>query len=133
VDYLLDTHIWLWLHGAPEKLSAPVTKALQNSENPLWVSPVSFWEILLLVEKGRLDLGFKPLDWFEAAAARVPVRDAWFTLEVAKELPRVNLPHRDPADRFLVATARVYELTLITADERLFGVKGLSVLPNRPA
>lgn len=41
------------------------------------------------------------------------------------------LGHSDPADRFLIATARVYELTPITADERLMQVPGLSVLPNR--
>jgi PIN domain nuclease of toxin-antitoxin system len=43
----------------------------------------------------------------------------------------VPLPHRDPADRFLAATAQVLDLTLVTADEHLFGCKGVRLLANR--
>jgi PIN domain nuclease of toxin-antitoxin system len=50
---------------------------------------------------------------------------------VAHELQLTRLEQRDPADRFLIATAKVYDLTLVTADERLCNVPGLSVLPNR--
>jgi PIN domain nuclease of toxin-antitoxin system len=51
--------------------------------------------------------------------------------EVAHELRFTMLGHRDPADRFLVATAKVYDLTLVTADERLMSVPGIKVLANR--
>jgi PIN domain nuclease of toxin-antitoxin system len=43
----------------------------------------------------------------------------------------IDLPHQDPADRFLAATARVYDLTLVTADERLLGARRVSTLANR--
>jgi PIN domain nuclease of toxin-antitoxin system len=70
-------------------------------------------------------------DWVREAMKRAPLREAPLTHEVALETGNIHLPHRDPADRFLVATARVFGLTLVTADERLVGLKGLSVLGNR--
>ena len=65
------------------------------------------------------------------ALKQAPVREAPITREVALETRRIQLPHRDPADRFLAATARVFELTLVTSDARLLQTKGLAVLPNR--
>ena len=62
----------------------------------------------------------------ELSLLEVPVN--W---EVAHELRFTMLSHRDPADRFLVATAKVYDLTLVTADERLMSVPGVRVLANR--
>ncbi len=58
------------------------------------------------------------------------MREAPITYEVAQETARVELPHRDPADRFLVATARVYALTLVTADEILLKIRPVSLLAN---
>lgn len=128
---LLDTHIWLWNLGQPDRLSSSVAKAIEKPENELWLSPLSIWELSNLVERGRviLDRGFE--DWLEVAMAKVPLREAPITYDVALETRRVRLPHRDPVDQLLAATARVFELTLVTADERLLGVKGLSILANR--
>jgi PIN domain nuclease of toxin-antitoxin system len=50
---------------------------------------------------------------------------------VVLESERLALPHRDPADRFIAASARIHGLTLVTADRRLLGAKGLAVLSNR--
>jgi len=61
--------------------------------------------------------------WVVEAMRNVPLREALITHEVALETRRVNLPHRDPADRFLAATARVFGLTLVTADERIIDAK----------
>ena len=57
-----------------------------------------------------------------------PFREAPLTHEVALASDAVVLPHRDPADTFLAATAKVYDLTLVTADENLLKGKGYSVL-----
>ena len=57
--------------------------------------------------------------------------EAVLTFDVAQEAARVHLPHRDPADRYLVATARFYDLTLVTADERLLRVPDVKILPAR--
>jgi PIN domain nuclease of toxin-antitoxin system len=132
VKLLLDTHIWLWSLLAPAKLTRPVAAALENPGNELWLSPVSTWELLLLCHKRRVVLDADPAVWIENALKAAPFIEAPLTHEVALETARVRLPHRDPADAFLVATARVFELTLVTADERLIAARQVRVLANRP-
>jgi PIN domain nuclease of toxin-antitoxin system len=131
VRLLLDTHIWLWSLLAPDRLTRRVTLALRAQSNELWLSPISIWETLVLVERGRLELDSDPVLWVREQLARVSFKEAPLNSDVAIESRAIDLPHRDPADRFLAATARVYELTLVTADERLLGAKGFSTLANR--
>lgn len=128
---LLDTHIWLWSLRASDRLSRRVSRALESTNNELWLSPISVWETLLLAERGRLELDRDPFVWVREQLARVSFREAPLNSDVAIESRAIVLPHGDPADRFLAATARVYELTLVTADERLLGGKGFSTLANR--
>lgn len=128
---LLDTHIWLWSFLEPTRLSKRVARALANPANELWMSPVSTWEILVLSEKGRVELEPDAEKWVHAALARVPLNEAPLTQEVALATTRVSLPHRDPADRFLAATARTYGLTLVTADQNLLLGAGYEVMSNR--
>ena len=129
---LLDTHIWLWSHAEPERLTRRVATALEDESNQLWLSPISIWEFLLLAERGRVRVREgMALDWMEAALSRAPVHDAPVSREVAVRSRSVRLAHDDPADRFLAATADVYELILVTADERLLRGKGFRTLANR--
>jgi PIN domain nuclease of toxin-antitoxin system len=128
---LLDTHIWLWSHLEPERLRPQVAAALESPESELWLSPISVWETLVLAAKAGLDLEPGPVDWVARALEAVPLRDAPLNREVAVLSRAVDLPHDDPADRFLVATAQVYGLTLVTADDRLRRLKKIDVLPNR--
>jgi PIN domain nuclease of toxin-antitoxin system len=131
MNLLLDTHIWIWSDTAPEKLTSEITRELANLENQLWLSPVSIWEVTVLLEKRRIDLKQDFRSWADESVADLQLFEAPITWEVAHELRYTVLGHRDPADRFLVATAKVYDLTLVTADERLIGVPGIRVLPNR--
>jgi len=133
VNLLLDTHIWLWSHVDPERLSKRVATALTDERNQLWLSPISIWEFLLLAERGRVHVraGSPPTEWVEAALARAPMHDAPVSREVALRSRSVRVEHEDPADRFLAATADVYELALVTADERLLRGKGFRTLANR--
>jgi PIN domain nuclease of toxin-antitoxin system len=133
VNLLLDTHIWLWSHAEPERLTKRVTVALADDRNQLWLSPISIWEFLLLAEHGRVRVreGSAPPDWVEAALSRAPMHDAPLSREVAIRSRSVRLEHEDPADRFLAATADVYELTLVTADDRMLRGKGFRTLANR--
>jgi PIN domain nuclease of toxin-antitoxin system len=128
---LLDTHIWLWSVLEPARLSKRVTSALGNPANELWVSPISTWELLLLCRKGRLVLEPDPATWIAAAHSRSPCKEAPVTHDVAMETEKVVIPHRDPADRFLAATAKVYGLTLVTADDNLLSGSGYLVMANR--
>jgi PIN domain nuclease of toxin-antitoxin system len=131
VKLLLDTHIWLWAQLAPNNLVRRVTKAIESQANELWLSPISIWELVLLVEKRRVDLNAEVGAWVAQALINAPIREAPLTTEVALETRRIQLPHDDPADKFLVATARVFQLTLVTADTRLLASKTVPVLPNR--
>ena len=79
----------------------------------------------------RVRGGTPPADWVEAALSRAPMHDAPLTREVAVRSRTVRLDHEDPADRFLAATADVYEVTLVTADDRLLRGKGFRTLANR--
>lgn len=132
MNLLLDTHIWLWSHAEPERLTKRVAAVLADDSHQLWLSPISVWEFLLLAERGRVRLrtGQAPPDWVDAALSRVPMHDAALSREVAVRSRSVRLEHDDPADRFLAATADVYELTLVTADERMLRGKGFRTLAN---
>jgi PIN domain nuclease of toxin-antitoxin system len=127
---LIDTHIWLWSLLEPKRLSRRVAQALLKPTNEIWVSPISAWEILVLCRKGRLVLQPDASGWLAAALARTPLKQAPITQEVVMATEKVTLPHRDPADHFLAASAQNYGLTLITADENLLGGTGYSVLAN---
>jgi PIN domain nuclease of toxin-antitoxin system len=128
---LLDTHIWVWSALDRTRLAARLTTTLENPSNELWLSPISLWEVLTLGEKRRLTLNPTPQEWIADTLDAFPMREAPITYQVAQETARVQLPHRDPADRLLVATARVFDLTLVTADEQLLKARQVSVLANR--
>lgn len=128
---LLDTHIWIWNHLEPWKITSEVTKELGDPRNELWLSPVSIWELVLLVEKKRIELHHDMGEWVQQSMRELDLQEAPLTSAVAHELRFTLLGHRDPGDRFLVATARVYDLTLVTADQRLQQIPGLQLLANR--
>lgn len=128
---LLDTHIWLWSLIDPKKLAGGVAAALDDEGNGVWLSPVSVWEVLLLADKGKIDLQPDPERWVRDVLRAVPLEEAPLTREVAIQSRRIAVPNQDPADRFLAATAQVHDLTLVTNDRDLQRVEGISVLPNR--
>jgi PIN domain nuclease of toxin-antitoxin system len=127
---LLDTHIWLWSVLEPNRLSRRVAKEIQDSSNELWLSPISIWELIVLWQKGRMIPEEDIEAWIPKALRALPLQEASVTYEVARETGRLRLPHRDPADRFLLATAKVFELTLVTADDNLLKSRSVSVLAN---
>ena len=85
----------------------------------------------MLVERGRVALKTDVATWVAEAFRRVPLHEAPLTHEVALATASIRLPHRDPADRFLAATAEIFELTLVTADERLTGARHVRTFANR--
>jgi len=129
--FLLDTHIWLWSALEPARLSKRVKAALENRDNELWLSPISVWETLVLARKKRLVLESTPEQWVRRALSELPIREAPTTHEVAIRGEALRLDHKDPADRFIIATALVYELTLVTADKRLVKNRQVRILANR--
>jgi PIN domain nuclease of toxin-antitoxin system len=126
---LLDTHIWLWSLRQTDRLGARVRNELRDIKNELWLSPVSTWEALILHQKGRVYLAQDLDRWVGEATG--PFRQAPLTHEMVNSARLLPLPHRDPADRFLAATALVLDLTLVTADVNLLGLGEIATLANR--
>ena len=128
MNLLLDTHVWIWSLLSPERLSATTRKRLTAAGAELWLSPVSAWEALLLIERGRLSVRGDGPQWVESAWKAGPFREAPLTFEAARASRRIAVPVQDPADRFLIATALVHGCAFVTADRALQCVPGVKVL-----
>lgn len=125
---LLDTHIWIWSHLEPERLAGDVAAALESPDNELWLSPISVWEFLVLVDRQRIVLKDPAEAWLETAFTRAPMHDAHLTRAVAQRSKTIELNQQDPADRFIAATAAVHGLTLVTDDKQLLKGRGYEKL-----
>ncbi len=125
---LLDTHVWVWMRLDPDRLDARSRRRIEDSSNALWFSPISAWELLQLADRGRLHLAPDAPTWIRNSIATMAVTVAPIGVEIAIASRRIALPHDDPADRLLAATAKVLDLTLVTADERLLGCREIKTL-----
>jgi PIN domain nuclease of toxin-antitoxin system len=120
---LLDTHCWLWAQlGLIQKLSRAALEAIRSAESDgnLRVSVISIWELAMLEQRGRVALPMNVRTWVDQALSKPGIAVAQLTPEIMIE--SVHLPgemHGDPADRMLVATARVQGATLLSKDEQL--------------
>lgn len=123
---LLDTHAWVWWISGDQRLAVREREVLDNlspSERPV-LADISLWEVATLVERGRLELDMDLERWLAIASAPATVELARVTPAVAAEVAR--LPerfHRDPADRLIVATARVRKLSVLTRDRKITGAR----------
>lgn len=129
---LLDTHIWIWGVSDPTRLARRIRDLFEKPGTELWLSPISIWELVLLLEKGRLGSTLSVSAWLAMAREQLVWTHAPFTSEVAVEAASFQMPHRDPSGRLLLATARWYGLTLVTADEHLLACSRFArLMPNR--
>lgn len=119
---LLDTHVLLWWLEDEGRLSSRQQEivAAAGARSPLLVSDITLWEIAMLESLGRIRLTMPLREWLEAAVAPPLVRRQGITPAIAAEVARLpDSFHRDPADRILVATARILGATLLTRDDRI--------------
>ena len=130
MNLLLDTHIWLWSALEPQRLSRRVGKALADEKNELWLSAISVWELSVLQRKGKMKLPEDLPAWVASSMKDLELTEAPITIEVALAVSTIHFAHGDPADRLLAASARVFDLTLVTADENLLRLPGIQVLSN---
>src|SRR5438128_339331 len=112
----------------PRRLSTRVSRMLQRTSNELWLSPVSTWEVVLLAEGGKFRTNVAIETWLAAAMSGLGLYEAPLTHEVVLASREITLPHRDPADHLIAATARHYELRLVTTDARLLAGSGFSTI-----
>ena len=115
--HLLDTHAFLWTVSQSKKLPQKARRAIEDPDNLIFVSTVTFWEIAIKFRKGRLDLdGMQPVDFVDKAAA---MKIEVIHLEAEEAATVNNLiedTHFDPFDRMLIWQAIYRDLILVSRD-----------------
>jgi len=116
VKLLLDTHLLLWAAGTPDRLSKEAGRLIESTENALFFSVASLWEIAIKTALGRDD--------FQVSVRQLHrglLDNGYNELAIISEhtitidcLPAI---HKDPFDRLLVAQAMVEGMTLLTSDK----------------
>ncbi|MBD2181503.1 type II toxin-antitoxin system VapC family toxin [Planktothrix sp. FACHB-1355] len=131
---VLDTHIWVWWIHSDARLTEDHLGWINEYEaDGLGISIISCWEVAKLVEYNRLRLPCSIEEWFEQALAYPGICLLDLTWRIA--LDSTQLPgsfHRDPADQIIVATARSYDCSLLTADEKILNYPHVKTLKKKP-
>jgi PIN domain nuclease of toxin-antitoxin system len=118
---LLDTHIWRWWAGGDPRFR-PWHRAVIESEvgQERGVSVISCWEMAKAIVTGNLILSMPVDDWIDLALRLPGITLIDLTPRIAVESTRLPAPfHRDPGDQIIVATARILDCPLLTADEEI--------------
>lgn len=132
MKYLLDTHVWIWSQEDSDRLGNKTRRELADLGNERAISPISTLEIARLVHLGLLHLKHAFAEWQTLSLAHLHATTVPLTHEIAAEayqLPGVF--HKDPIDRVLVATARLHNLRLITADDLILRYAHVQTLHAR--
>jgi len=118
---LLDTHAWVWWVHGDARLSEEQRKMLDaRIVEGIGVSIISCWEVAKLVEYGRLKLPQDVAEWLGVALVYPGLRLLDLTPAIVVESTRLPQPfHKDPADQIIVATARIHDCPLATADDKI--------------
>jgi PIN domain nuclease of toxin-antitoxin system len=119
---LLDTHVWIWLNNGSPELKPAIIREIDHAANrgELFISAISAWEVATLVSKKRILLRTSIQEWINQALSQPGVELVPLSPAIAVEstvLP--NGLNADPADRMIVATARIKSLVLMTRDENM--------------
>lgn len=118
---LLDTHVWWWCLTEPENLSVPAIEAIKQAKTVnRAVASISIWEFAMMAAKRRIELNVSVSKWLSSAIYGAGIKVMELSPEIAVE--SCELPgyfHKDPADRIIVATARIYGLVLVTKDRKI--------------
>lgn len=122
--YLLDTHSLLWATYAPERLPAVVRDCLETRDRPIYASAVSAFEIAQKHRLGRLDFAGRHALDFASEIAKDDILPLPLTAEHARLAGALQIPHRDPFDRMLIAQAQIEQLALVS-NETLFDQFGI--------
>ena len=122
---VLDTHTLLWWASSQDSISSNARRAIDSAQS-LLVSTTSLWEIALLVEKKRLSLSISTDAWVDACINMSRIEVVPIDVDIAVLAPKLVM-HRDPADRFIVATAVRYSAAIVTKDRQ---IRDLASIPT---
>jgi PIN domain nuclease of toxin-antitoxin system len=124
----IDTHVWIWWVDGDPKLKPAVRDAL-DAESDVRISAISLLEIATAASLNRLVLRPSPANWLADAQCVRQIRIEPLTADLCLE--SVNLPgefHKDPADRLIVALARILNTELVTADVKILSYNGVRTI-----
>ncbi|MBW4699996.1 MAG: type II toxin-antitoxin system VapC family toxin [Aphanocapsa lilacina HA4352-LM1] len=132
---LLDTHAWIWLNtGSGELTSASLERIdAEALRGQVYISVISVWELATLAAKGRITLRTSVREWVDDALSQPGIH--LLPLSAAVAVESAALPgamHADPADRILVASARLHRLVLLTRDKKILEYAGPGHLLAEP-
>ena len=119
---LLDTHVWIWLNNGSSELKPAIIREIDHAaeRGELCISAISIWEVATLVSRKRILLRTPVQAWIHQALSQPGVQLIPLSPSIAVESTELpNGLNADPADRMIVATARIKSLTLVTRDENM--------------
>ena len=126
---ILDTHIWIWwVDNSPRLTDQQRSHINQHQSDGLRISLISCWEVAKAVESGRLGLSLPVQDWLESATAYPGIQLLDLTIPIIVESTKLTGFHRDPGDKFIVATSRILQSPLLTADSKILGYANVVTL-----
>lgn len=121
MDILLDSHVFLWMHYQPEKLSHSAKNYIQNANNRLFLSHASLWELQVKITLGKLNSN-TPLSYVVKTQIQVnnlillPISENHiYQLDL---LPQYK-EHSDPFDRMLISQSKIENMALLSADSKI--------------
>jgi PIN domain nuclease of toxin-antitoxin system len=118
---VLDTHVWWWTISEPAQLSRKARQLITKMPpEQRAIASISIWEFAMMITRGRIELTISPDEWLDYAINKTGLTILELNSKIALE--SCNLPgnfHKDPADRIIVATARVSRSQLITKDQKI--------------
>jgi|SRR5450432_146234 PIN domain nuclease of toxin-antitoxin system len=117
--YLIDTAVFLWNFGETQRLGPRVRELLRRSDDPVFVSAVTAWEIAIKAASGKLHLPEPARDFFRTRLAVAGLRPLPINHEHVLAAGELAKLHSDPFDRMLVAQAQTENMVLITSDRQL--------------
>jgi PIN domain nuclease of toxin-antitoxin system len=118
---LLDTHALVWAVADTSRLGRESSRLIDEaaSGGALLISPISAWELAMLVAKKRFLLTQPTQLWFDTLLSKTGIELAAVTPAIGIDAGHLTGIHGDPADRILIATARALDCPLMTADQRI--------------
>lgn len=120
MKYLLDTYVWIKAETEPQALGPRCRSILADATNQLFVSCVSTLEIAQLAYRKRITLLTDLSEWVRRSCEHLQMQTIAVDHDIA--IGAYNVPehfHKDPADRVLVATSRIYQIPFVTTDEKI--------------
>jgi PIN domain nuclease of toxin-antitoxin system len=115
---LLDTHAFIWLDTQPEKLSKTAMEICQDTDNQLYLSMASIWEMQIKVQLGKLKLKIPLADMLTVQQQENDLNILNIALTHIYQLQALPFHHNDPFDRLIIAQSVLENMTIISVDEK---------------